>query len=318
MEKKEKKHNVFFCAFIVLAVLVVQASSTCASTGPVIVILSNRDATPYHQLQTAFEKNLLQKYPDAELSFFLLEKDKAKRTAILKSAKQKLPNMVLALGTSSTHEAVKVFPNTPVVASMVINNDAFAYADKVTGVLLQISSQVHFQWLSRFLPNNKRVGILYNPQQNKQWIDDAGKYAGRFGLNLVAIAVNSAKDLPNALKKISRKADVLIGIPDQTIYSSKTAKMVLLFSYRNKIPFIGLSKSWVKAGALYSLEWDYGAVGRQCAIIAEKILSGTAPDDIPVQSMTDDIFYSINKRTARHLKLDIDEIILDDAAFVFE
>ena len=319
MKKKVNKYSAFFYAFaVVLAALIVQVNAASASTAPVIVVLSNFDASPYHQLEAAFKKNLLQKYPGAEVSVALLAKDKAERTAVLKKVRQKQPNMILALGTSSIHEALKEFPNTPIVASMVMNNNAFAHADEVTGVLLQVSPDIHFQWLKRFLPNKMQVGVLYNSRENKQWIDDAAKYAGNFGLSIVAIEVDSAKDLPRALKEINQKADVLIGIPDQTVYSGKTAKMVLLATFRSKIPFIGISKPWVKAGALYGLEWDYGEVGRHCASIADKILSGTAAGDIPVQNMTGNARYTVNMRTARHLNLDIDPAIIDGAAFIFE
>jgi len=320
LQKKVNKYSVFFYAFaVVLAALIVQVNTACASTAPVIVVvLSNFDVSPYHQLETAFKKNLLQKYPGAEVSVALLAKDKAERTAVLNTVRKKKPNMILALGTSSIHEALKEFPNTPIVASMVMNNKAFAHADEVTGVLLQVSPEIHFQWLKRFLPNKKQVGVLYNSRESKQWIDDAFKEAGHFGLRIVAVEMDSAKDLPHALKEINRKADVLIGIPDQTVYSGKTAKMVLLATFRSKTPFIGISKPWVKAGALYGLEWDYGEVGRHCASIADKILSGTAAGDIPVQTMTGNARYTVNMRTARHLKLDIDPAILDGAAFIFE
>lgn len=319
MKKKTKKYNAFFYAFAaLLAAVIVQVNTPSASTAPVVVVLSNSDTPPYQQLYSSFEKNLLQEYPGAEISFYLRGKDRAKHKAILKKARRKKPNVVLALGNFSIRDALKEFPDTPIVASMATDNDAFVHADNITGVLLHISPEMHFQWLNRFLPDRKQIGILYDPEKNRQWINDAGKYAGNFGLNVIPIKVNSAKDLPNALKELNRKADVLLGIPDQTVYTGKTAKMVLLYSFRSKIPFVGLSKSWVKAGALYGLEWDYGDIGRQCASIASKILNGTAAGDIPVQETTGDSIYTVNMKTAQHLKLHIDPALLDGAAYIFE
>ena len=94
--------------------------------------------------------------------------------------------------------------------------------------------------------------------------------------------------------------------------------MVLLSSFRNKIPFIGLSKSWVKAGALYSLEWDYPDIGKQCAVVASQILNGKNVYDIPARKMSGNATYSLNTRTVRHMKLDIGSEIIDGASFVFK
>ncbi|MCD6581287.1 MAG: hypothetical protein J7K90_05755 [Desulfuromusa sp.] len=57
------------------------------------------------------------------------------------------------------------------------------------------------------------------------------------------------------------------------VLNPKTAKNILLFSFRNKIPFIGLSNAWVKAGALYALERDYDDIGQQSAEQCVQVLS---------------------------------------------
>jgi putative ABC transport system substrate-binding protein len=132
----------------------------------------------------------------------------------------------------------------------------------------------------------------------------------------VPFAINSAKQLKAGLKHISRNADVLLAIPDQTVYSGKTAKEVLLFSYRNRIPFIGLSASWVKAGALYALGIDYRDLGRQAAELANNILAGTPPEK--TSSYPDKIIYTMNSRTMDHLHLNINNDLIKGSAKVFE
>ena len=129
-------------------------------------------------------------------------------------------------------------------------------------------------------------------------------------------AINSAKQLKAGLKYISRNADVLLAIPDQTVYSGKTAKEVLLFSYRNRIPFIGLSASWVKAGALYALGIDYRDLGRQAAELANNILTWKSAGKTSVYP--EKIIYTLNSRTMDHLRLDIDDDLIRGSAKVFE
>jgi putative ABC transport system substrate-binding protein len=51
-------------------------------------------------------------------------------------------------------------------------------------------------------------------------------------------------------------------------------KALLLFSFRHKLPLIGLSEAWVQAGALYALDWDYRELGAFCGRLALRQLPG--------------------------------------------
>jgi putative ABC transport system substrate-binding protein len=66
----------------------------------------------------------------------------------------------------------------------------------------------------------------------------------------------------------------MLAIPDTTVYTPSAAKALLLFSFRHKIPLIGLTEAWVKAGALYALEWDYQELGSYCGALAARALAG--------------------------------------------
>ncbi len=74
--------------------------------------------------------------------------------------------------------------------------------------------------------------------------------------------MTSHATLPQALANLPNAVDVILAIPDTTVYTQQASKALLLFSFRNRIPLIGLTEAWVKAGALYALEWDYEELGR--------------------------------------------------------
>ena len=128
-------------------------------------------------------------------------------------------------------------------------------------------------------------------------------------MKLESQEVSAPQDVPAALERLAQKADVLWGVADALVLSPQLAKPILLFSFRNSIPFIGPSAPWVKAGALYSLDYDYRELGSQCAEIALKVLRGEAPNDIsPDYPRT--IKYSLNLNTARMMKITLpDELV---------
>jgi putative ABC transport system substrate-binding protein len=128
--------------------------------------------------------------------------------------------------------------------------------------------------------------------------------------------VETPQGLPDALDNLAKDADVLWGVTDQTVLSPETAEPILLFSFRNRIPFAGLSTSWVKAGALYALDRDYTDLGAQCGEIALKILQGARASSLPPVSPRK-ITYALNLKTAYHMKLDISQALIDGAQEVF-
>jgi len=114
------------------------------------------------------------------------------------------------------------------------------------------------------------------------------------------------------MKNLVGRIDVLWGISDSVVLNKKTARNVLLFSFRNNIPFIGLSSAWVKAGALYALDRDYHDIGVQCAGIAHRIIEGEKADSIPLAAPRL-VTFAINRRTAQKMAVSIDKKLINKA-----
>ena len=168
----------------------------------------------------------------------------------------------------------------------------------------------------KVLPDVKRVGILYSPDKNSKLVAEAKIQATKMQLQIVAIAVDNARNLPAALDELYRRSDVLLAIPDSTIYSGKTLKQIMLSSFRNRVPLIGLSRNWVKAGAIYAIEGDFKSIGWQSAELAGSIIDN--------KKMPDSDFYYpnqvnlvVNEKTMRHMRRNIDPHVLDSASHVY-
>jgi putative ABC transport system substrate-binding protein len=205
----------------------------------------------------------------------------------------------------------------PIVAGLVLNADDLSKATNATAVVLEFPVETELRYLQRLLPGQHNVGVLFHPSENQARIDAATRAAAVLGLTLYARKVESPKDLPDALDSLNRRADVLWGVADQIVLNPQTVKPILLFSLRNRIPFVGLSATWVKAGALYALDRDYKDVGRQCGELALKILQGTLPSALPPVPPRK-VVYSVNLKTARLLKLDMGGEVLQAAQSVIE
>ena len=198
-----------------------------------------------------------------------------------------------------------------------LGSEDLAKAPNATGVILEFPAETELKWLTRLLPEEKRIAVLFNSGENQSRIEAATRAAKSLGLTLEPRKLESPRDLPSALESLASQADVLWGIADPVVLNPQTAQPILLFSLRNRIPFVGLSLTWVKAGALYALDRDYDDIGMQCGELALRILqgkpAGTLPPTVPRKAV-----YSVNLKTARQLKVDIPRDLLKGAQSVIE
>ncbi len=225
--------------------------------------------------------------------------------------------VLLTSGPRATEAAVAVGGSMPIVSTLVLSGSVAAPRGNLTGVSLDFPADVQIAWLARLLPDRKLVGLLYDPVQNQRRVDAVVGALTARRLTAVAREVRAPAELPDALSLVTDRAEVLLALPDTVVLSRETSQALLLASLENRVPFVGLSEGWVKAGALYSLERDYRDVGLQAAEVLSRVLSGTPPSAIPVVAPRR-VGYVLNRRTAELMKIKLDPALVAGAARVFE
>ncbi len=230
--------------------------------------------------------------------------------ARFKAAAREGPDVaVIALGPHAAARAAREAPSLAVVDCM-----STPVAPGAQAVPLAIPLDQQLVWLRRLLPGARYVGVLYDPAQNAEAVDALAAALRREDLNPVLAPVVAPAMLPAALRRLSGAIDALLAVTDTTVYTPQTAKALLLFSFRHKLPLVGLSQAWVQAGALYALDWNYREVGVFCGRLALRQLLGshtTAPN--PPRPH---IF--VNQRSAQLFRLQWDASIRQSFDWVVE
>jgi putative tryptophan/tyrosine transport system substrate-binding protein len=294
-----------------------RAHLVAATSAVRVVVLMSHNANPYQEALEGFRDYLsVQKVP-ARFDVYHLEGDIAKAAPAFEKVRMDQVDLVFTLGSFATGVAVKSVDAVPIIAGLVLSTEELGRRANATGVALEFPLETQLQWLVRVLPDCKRVGVLYDPAKKSQQVEAAGKIAQKMGLKLYAQKVETPSELPSGLNSLANRVDVLLGLADDLIYTPQTAKHILLFSFRNRIPLIGLSDEWVKAGALYSLDWDYQDLGRQCAEMAQKVLQGNPVSSCP-PAYPRKVLYSVNLKTASHMKVQIPESLIQGSHRVFQ
>jgi putative ABC transport system substrate-binding protein len=280
------------------------------------VLVSSKDAT-FEEALKGFQGHLDKAAVQADYEVHRLDGSVAKAGQAVQAVKKGGARLVLTLGSLATGAAVKEISDIPIVACMVFRTDGLKKMPNVTGVGLEFPLQVQTSWLQVLLPKAKTVGVLYSPDENKMRIEAAGRIMQNVGLKLVAQEVRFPQDVPAALEGMTKKVDVLWAVADTVAMTPKTAKDVLLpFSVRNNIPLIAPSPTWVKAGALYALEWDYTDIGAQAGDMAVKALKGVPPSAIPTASPRK-VYYALNLKTAQQMNITFSDQLVHGAHHTF-
>lgn len=295
-----------------------------AAQRPIIAVIKSRNITPYNTALEGFRQVLQEQGINAQLIEYELEGKRDEGLRIIEEIRAKNPDLILTVGSISTVVVLKNIRDIPVVFSMIIESVAGGFVksldssgNNATGASMDIPINTQFENLKMLIPGIKRIGVVYNPAQSETIINEASIVARRMNLELVAKSVDSEKDVPEVLEELSKQIDCLWAVVDKTVYTPQSAKYILLFTLRNKIPFMAFSDNYVEAGALVALYCDYDDIGRQSAEIAIEILKGRKPNNIPI-SLPRKVNIAINLRVAKVIEIEIPASVLRRADKVFE
>lgn len=301
---------------IIIFSLVIFLNAQPGSAAVRLAVMVSSGSHPFTEGIAGLKEYLEHPGDTFEYDIFHLESDYSLADSAIQEIITKKPKIIITFGALAFDAATDSIGDIPIVAGIILNKEKIMKHPNATGVVLEIPFDSQFAWMKKILPSVKNIGVLYNPDLNESRVIEASLKARELGLNLVGQPVPSPRNLPDALNKLANKVDVLWGINDSVIFNKKTAKNLLLFSFRNKIPFVGLSNAWVKAGAYYSLDRDYHGIGIQCAEIVKEILAGTAVGSIE-PAFPRHITFSVNSRTAKIMNMKIDQSLLNHAETVY-
>lgn len=220
-------------------------------------------------------------------------------------------DVYVALGARSVPPVLSL--TQPVRALTCLTTDRWS---GLPGVVLAHSAASRIGLVRRILPKARAIGVLFDPGAARQDIAALEAAAGAAQMELVAKPVAEAADIEAQLDRLANEADVLLATYDLGIHSPKNAAQLIRFSYQHRIPLIGMSDSWTRAGALASFDWDYKDLGAQCASMALRVARGQEVEREPQRPRLQP--YSINAATARQLRVRVPGDVVQGARFVFQ
>ena len=220
------------------------------------------------------------------------EGDMTKAQAIAQKFLDQKVDLIHAIATPTTQAVVKITKNIPVVFSSITDPVSAGIVPKdsapgkktgtnLTGVSDQWPVFLQLQTYTKFVPNAKRWGTIYNPAESNSvlHINAMREAAKKLGLTLVEATITNSKEVARAAASLVGKVEAITITSDNTAVADLEA--IVKACNDNKIPLFAGDIDSVARGALAAYGLDYYLVGYSAGKKAALILKGAKPGDIP-------------------------------------
>lgn len=186
---------------------------------------------------------------------------------------------IIALGSKATETLLDKNLQTPVI-SLLLSQQSWQQINEHQHPHPSWSAIVLDQPLNRQLllagelfGKQAAIGALLGPYSAR--LEQALNHqAERNQIIIETRSMQSSEQLIPVLRDLLDEIDVLLALPDTQVYNKQTIQGILLLTYRNKIPVIGFSQAYAKAGAAAALYSDPEQIARQGAELIRLQLNG--------------------------------------------
>lgn len=310
-----RKRLTWLCSFylavsIAVGPLLSSSSPAVPSTGDVVIaVVKSKDNVQYENAVQGFVSSLEEKHITVDLKIYGLE-DKD----IIQGIKSQKPALILTMGTSATKFVSREINDIPIVFSMIMDPQGTNItAAKIVGASVDIPPRLQLETMKSVVPTFKRIGVIYNPPENRTIVRQAKQAANSLGLILNLYPVNSEKEIP---KIEDLTIDLLWIIPDTVVCKPAILKRILLSCLKNNVAVMGFTHYYARGGALLAVACDYEDIGRQAGEMVVKLLKGEDYASLKI-TVPRKVKLYLNKITADRLGIKLPGKIIQKASEVF-
>jgi putative ABC transport system substrate-binding protein len=221
--------------------------------------------------------------------------------------------LLIAVGSNATRAALESTDNRiPILCILLPKStyEALLATTKMNSGTRRISAiyldQPLFRQLDlirQALPKSSRLGIVLGPESARdaerlQILSEAR------GLTLTVERAQRDTALYPALQRALADTDVLLALPDPYVSNPETAQNVLLTSFRQRVPVIGFSAAYVRAGALAAVFSSPAQIGTEAGEIARQVYRGQV---LGAAKYPRYFSVTINRQVANSLNLSLED-----------
>ncbi len=288
-------------------IVCLSAMATRAQAGDALdlIFIIHEQNDSYREVIAATSGILKSRNPDIRLYTLIMDETGKALIASLPQAEHRL---LVPIGSIAAGTVIQAKPANPVFTALVpkqtfdniisktVNNTA------VNALFLDQPFERQIRLAQLIRPDNLRLTAILGPTSlhHQSALETA---AGKLSQKIDIAANDNPDRLDDTLNRVLANNNLLLAIPDPKIFNNQNVQYLFLNTYRHKVPILGFSAPYVKAGALAAVFSTPEQIGKDLAeIILDWQTSGYPPAKLR-SSYPKSFTVKVNHQVARSLNL---------------
>ena len=283
--------------------------------------------TPIHLLFKALLALGYEHGRTATIDLYGGEGDSARLATLAGQLKAQQPDVVIAITSPAALALKKAGVTTPVVFAFISDPVGLGIVESLarpganfTGVTYSdaVLGGKRLEYLIEALPGRKRVAVLWNRSfpEHRLIFESIARSASTQKIDIISRELRGPDDLAPAFQDAAHAgAECAIFLADNTAFGRR--KEIAGLALANHLPSIHSFATEAEDGALMSFGPDMGENYRRVAALADRILKGAKPSNLPVEEPTK-FTLAINLKTAAAFGIKLPESLLLQADQVIQ
>ncbi|MGO4833352.1 ABC transporter substrate-binding protein [Rhizobiaceae sp. 2RAB30] len=187
----------------------------------------------------------------------------------------------------------------------------------VTGTSVRQPYAPILDLIKEMVPEAKKVGVIFNPGEanSVSQLQALKAVAEPYGIEVVESPAVQSTLVADAARSLVDRVDAILLPTDSTVVS--VVESVVTVGKKAHLPVFASDTGSVERGAVAALGFNYYEMGKLTAELADKVLKGQKPSDIPaVVPASQDLY--LNLSSAKAMGLDVPADIRTGAKKVIE
>jgi putative ABC transport system substrate-binding protein len=183
----------------------------------------------------------------------------------------------------------------------------------VSGAAAELGAK-QLELIREILPNARRVGVLINTPDpfSRPFLSHIQDAAKPMNIELVPFMMKGADGLEAAFAEMAKSSTSAV-IMQPSLPHGLTAQLAL----KHRLPSLSPNPLFPGSGGLLAYSADYDALSRDTASLADKVLKGRNPAELPFQ-LPSKFWLAINLKTAKAIGVTLPGTMLTRADEVIE
>jgi hypothetical protein len=280
------------------------AAGTAAAQAPRVELILAASGEPYTTVAARFESRWREAEPDEPLSLTV-------RTVADRAPPRANADLVVTVGVAALEQELGASRNVPLYATLVPRHtfeqlSARRAPARAASALWLDQPEARIARLTRLIvPRAQALGVLLGESSAVR--RDALRTAGAAAELEVHFETpdETAPDPVDAMARLLRRVDAVLALPDPQVWNRVTVEPLLLRSFRARKPVLGVSASFVRAGAVAAVFGAPAQTGEELADRLRAAWRARAASPLPASSYPERFTVDTNPEVARELGLEL-------------